>query len=508
MKKLFSLILFLGLVSPAAILAQQGNRSPQNESDVKSLTKKIEGLEKEKTRLTELQEKRQQASLELIKKAEEASKNVTDITQKRSQNVEDKELEKEAKKLEGNAKKATRQSQRADAELKRIQQSIDNIDKKIKGEQDKLANLQNPDVQTPQFGGASEADRSSRSSNRIAPPPPPVEAEPNRNDSNRVSSNETVTKVIEQSYKNIPNNSGQPPIIINNIIIPPSESSNWKGNVPQEPRSSSNHRNAYGNISDDELREFEAFKRWKANQGADSSPSGRQQSWNQGTRNFSNGRQQRFNAYSDNEDFRHNSFDRDRDDFDRDGRSNRSFDARSRHNSGLWLIPMVGVHASNFEADIKNSEATGQAGWNAGLDFRVHTNRFFVQPGVHYLSTSVDMVSKDSLSNDNFTSGPRIHSLKVPLLIGVYLTKATKSFFKFNVKGGVVGNYIIDVDKNNVPEFAKKNLNEYTYGINGGVGLEFGPVAIDISHEWGISDMFKNKDTKNNILRATLGLRL
>jgi hypothetical protein len=93
-------------------------------------------------------------------------------------------------------------------------------------------------------------------------------------------------------------------------------------------------------------------------------------------------------------------------------------------------------------------------------------------------------------------------------MMGVYLTKAKGGFFRLNVKGGIVGNYVLNVDRNDVARFDKENIEDFSYGLNAGIGLEFGFVTLDFSHEWGMSPLFKDGNQKNNILRATLGFKL
>src|SRR5690606_15167741 len=118
-----------------------------------------------------------------------------------------------------------------------------------------------------------------------------------------------------------------------------------------------------------------------------------------------------------------------------------------------------------------NNEASGRSGWNAGLDFRIYMKRFFIQPGVHYFSSSLDVTNSDSLGTAPLLTGPRINSLKAPLLIGVYLTREKDAFFKVNLKAGVVGNYVISIDKNDHKTFNKNSIEDFSYGLNGGIGL-------------------------------------
>jgi hypothetical protein len=286
---------------------------------------------------------------------------------------------------------------------------------------------------------------------------------------------EITEKVIETTYKNYPQQAGQPTIIINNIILPPDYNKPSQPAVaaPQEPV-----KIAAG--KDDE--DYQAWLRerkyqqeiLKMNSEASSADPGR--------------------SFTPQDKKKHTF--------------QQTFGERPARNSGTWVIPMVGVQASGFKADFKNDNATGRTGWNAGVDVRIRTKRFFFQPGVHYFNSSLQITDKDSLTHTKFFDGPRIHSLKVPFMLGVYLTKANSGFFKVNVKGGIVGNYLLAVDKNTQAEFTKDNLKDYSYGLNAGIGLEFGLIVLDVSHEWGITKFYQDNNQKNNILRITLGIKI
>ena len=519
-----SILLFFVLSTGALSAQTPKTQTADPQKEISLVTKKISRLEKDKEKFSAQLAKQKTDQEEAIKKAEEATKTVTELTQKQIDNPGDPELDKQVKKAKAESDKLSKASSRTDTYIKRLEKNIETADQKIKVEQDKLATLNGNFSDNK--GSIASAGKDSTSNKQarttLAPPPPPVEAPDGQARTTLApppppveakQHEETVAKVIEQSYKNLPAQAtgGQAPIIINNIIIPPSDGGGyWKSapsvpqqsyvappspqpvNVPTVPPS-----NYSSQLSPDDLREYEEFKRWKANKNSNFSQAQPMSLTNYGQPR--NGYPRRsFNNYDDDRDFNY--------DDNRPRKRNESLNDR-RKNSGVWIVPQVGVHGSDFKVDFSEDEASGQAGWNAGIDFRVHANRFFIQPGVHYFNSSVDVVSKDTLSTNNFTDGPRIHSLKVPLLVGLYLTRATQSFFKFNIKGGVVGNYLIDVDKNDLPAFTKRNMEEYSYGLNGGIGLEFGPIVIDLSHEWGMSNMFKTGDQKNNILRATLGVR-
>lgn len=284
-------------------------------------------------------------------------------------------------------------------------------------------------------------------------------------------------KVVEQTYRSFPQQSGQPTIIINNIVVPDNA-----GN-----RASMSRTGNQVTLTDEELRDFEAYRKWAAYRRA--TPAAEEPYRVPAPMPLAQQSPQA-SPGADKLTF------------------SQRFGEKKLRRSGLWIIPMVGIHASNFKADFSDDKAEGRSGWNAGLDFRAHQKRFFIQPGVHYFSSSMDVTSKDSLSSAPLLDGPRIHSLKVPLLLGVYLTRERGTFFKLNVKGGVAGNYVLSVDQNDHPRFSTDNIEEFSYGLNAGIGIELGLLTIDLSHEWGTSPLFKSSKDKNNILRATLGIKI
>jgi len=282
-------------------------------------------------------------------------------------------------------------------------------------------------------------------------------------------------KVVESTYRNYPQQSGQPTIIINNIIVPP--------DYHKQQTSSPAPQNIANHTSRD-LRDNEDYQTWlreRKLQKASVAESGISEISDQ---------QKNFNTDKKKVTFQ------------------QRFGERPARNSGTWIIPVVGVHASVLGSDENNNNESGRTGWNAGVDVRMRMKRFFIQPGLHYLNSSMALIDKDSVAHTKFFDGPRIHSLKLPFLLGIYLTKANSGFFKLNLKAGVVGNYILAVDKNNLAQFTKENIDEYSYGLNGGIGLEFGLVSLDFNYEGGITKYFKDSDTKNNMLRITLGFKI
>ncbi|WP_165940172.1 outer membrane beta-barrel protein [Dyadobacter psychrotolerans] len=467
----------------AQVVSKDSIQALEQQKDAIELSKDVND---KKTQLAKLQndlEKKNKEAQESAAKAERSARENQTAAARLSSNAQDKKLADQAKNSARRAERDAKAARKAADNQKSTQEDIAKLQSEISEQESKIIA-----VPAATFSGnAVNTAAGAPTAVTSAPSPQPSTTSTVNPVTYRVdttaSSNAAVKnitdRVIESTYRNYPQQQGQPSIIINNIIIPsdyerPAAKPADRDRLPQ--------RNA---MQADERRndpEYEEFLRWK-NERRNS-----QQSAYRANTIAQEDRQQEITS--------HKMGFKDR------------FGEMPKRKSGLWVIPLVGIHASGFDADFTSSEAEGRTGWNAGLDFRFHAKRFFIQPGVHYFNSSLRLTDKDSLSSAPLLDGPRIHSLKVPLMLGVYLTKANSGFFKFNIKGGATGNYIIAVDKDSRSTFQKDDVEEYSYGLAAGVGLEFGLITLDLSHEWGMSSYLKNTDVKNNVLRATLGLKL
>ncbi|MCF2447667.1 outer membrane beta-barrel protein [Dyadobacter sp. CY345] len=477
--KLHSII----IASAFILFSTYGFGQDADNQSVKELNEQKQNIEASK-KLNEQKIQLAELENELAKKKEDAVKASTDAQQAANENKEfaDKLRQNpKDKKLANQASKAARKAERSARSANKTNENQEQLTKDIASLREKISQSEAEVTAAPALSGTATAGNLSQGAvnNNLATTTQATQqnasgqvVQRNFNVDSLMSSGSTqniTEKVLESTYRNYPPQQGQPSIIINNIIIPSDyQRPQNQGMVRQSAQPERQDR-----IRDEDYEDYRAWLRERNRKPA------RQQLAAEESR-----------ASSDRLTFKER------------------FGEKPARNSGLWVIPVVGVHASNFKADIQDGEADGRIGWNAGLDFRIHTKRFFVQPGVHYFSSSMRFTSESEVSNAPLLSGPRIQSLRVPLLLGLYLTKANKGFFKMNIKGGATGSYLLAVDNNDQNAFNEDNIEEFSYGLNGGIGLEFGLITLDISHEWGITRLFKDSDMKNNILRATIGLKL
>lgn len=474
-------MLSLALLSPFAIFSQP---SAEQQKTVSEQHEKISRMKVELIDAERAYFKKRESAGAAIKAAEELTEELNEARTELAKSPGDKALDRRLKKVERDSKKADQTARKANEELAQAETQVTELKETIKAEESKFAVLNEGMTGTSaSYGMAAEVDQAVGSpalSGQVS------ENTPNQPAGTKPENQQMIQKIVEDSYKNYPQQPGQPNIIINNIIVPSEQYT-----AQPAPRAAFQPASGMG-LSPDEMADFRAWRAERYQQNTGNMRSADTRRYDYDRREYD---RREYAAVPDRYERGESSSFRDR------------FAELPKRKSGLWVIPMVGAHASSFDVDFDDRSAQGRGGWNAGLDFRAHFNRFFIQPGAHYFSSSMDLSGSDTLSTSTFTSGPRIHSIRVPVLAGVYLTKAQGAFFKFNIKGGIVGNYVVDVDDND-RNFTIDDLERYSYGVNGGFGLEFGFVTIDLSHEWGISRFFRDGDGKNNMLRATIGFKL
>ncbi|MCF2489235.1 porin family protein [Dyadobacter sp. CY347] len=492
--KLATHVLAAILFSTSAFAQVVSNDSLQALNGQKKAIEASKEVNEKKIKLVEKQQDLEKQRAEMQKTASEAQASAdanTAAARDLAANPQDKKLSKKASSAAKDAQRDAKNARKASDNVDKLNEEVANLQKEIQEKEQELASstgMPARPVEAPAIAPAPAVGN--------ANPPQPGNAvqntsgtEQNSNapyivqrnvtaDPNAANMAAVAQRALESTYKNYPQQPGQPTIIINNIIVPADYNA-------QQPKAAQPVREGMAPQDQADYEDYQAWLRYKKGQPAPAgaAPYGAAPS--------------RYDAEN-------------REAADNEGRLGfrERFGEKRERNSGMWVIPMVGIHASNFNADFKDDQYEGRAGWNAGLDFRFRMRKFFIQPGVHYFSSSMNVTSEDSISTAPLLTGPRIHSLKAPLMLGVYLTKAKGGFFRFNIKGGVVGNYVLNVDKNGSDRFDKENIEDFSYGLNAGVGLEFGFVTLDLSHEWGMSPLFKDSNQKNNILRATLGFKL
>ena len=109
-----------------------------------------------------------------------------------------------------------------------------------------------------------------------------------------------------------------------------------------------------------------------------------------------------------------------------------------------------------------------------------------------------------------------MHSLRVPLNAGVYLTGA-ETAVRIRLNAGVTPSFILGVGDNNL-QIGADDFESINWGLNGGLGFDFTVVTLDFGYEHGLNRIvdnididnvnFPNIDGRNRIFTISVGVVL
>ena len=174
----------------------------------------------------------------------------------------------------------------------------------------------------------------------------------------------------------------------------------------------------------------------------------------------------------------------------------------------MRLHPVAGVNFSRYDENFADKSIDGSAGLQAGIGLRFG-DQVYIEPGVMYfqVNNKVNIYQTDAIDVLVDERKTEVKGLKVPVMVGIDLISDVRNALR--IYGGPNLTYIADSNKqifgNEEVEFKKAG-----WGLNAGIGVDFGMLTLDLHHEWGMSDAFNdgNARSRNNLLYLSVGLLL
>ena len=121
-------------------------------------------------------------------------------------------------------------------------------------------------------------------------------------------------------------------------------------------------------------------------------------------------------------------------------------------------------------------------GYEVRLAGRLGARAWYFSPGLAYQNTNLLPME----GRNPFEKTPRLHTLKVPVAIGLkYLTTPFQRIF---AKVGLVGNYVLIIDENDIYDFEHINDTYASVFIN--AGYDIGKLTIEYRYEQSIMNNF------------------
>jgi len=162
-----------------------------------------------------------------------------------------------------------------------------------------------------------------------------------------------------------------------------------------------------------------------------------------------------------------------------------------------------GVNYSNFGGDLKSTKNVIKYQFGVTVDYEII--------GGIYLQSGLELVTKGSKTKSSGTNTkynpmylqvPIHFAYKHEIAEGTKLVVSLGPYAAYGIGGKVKGE-----TKENI--FGKNRFQRFDFGIGGGLGVEFGKIAVMAGYDFGltnISDM-KGVDVKNRNAYLTLGYK-
>jgi hypothetical protein len=182
-----------------------------------------------------------------------------------------------------------------------------------------------------------------------------------------------------------------------------------------------------------------------------------------------------------------------------------SFSAQAQR---VRFSPKVGMNFSGLEKELIDFKTEARVGYNVGFDLRIGDGFFQLHPGAHYHNFTANLISRDNIDEEmpDLKEKTTIQQLKVPLNIGLNLT-GDGGVLGIYAKGGVTPSVLLGVKEKADFALEKSDLNTFIVGTNFGVGVDIlNLINVDFNYEIGMTNLFSDQDSKNNVFSVSVGL--
>lgn len=174
--------------------------------------------------------------------------------------------------------------------------------------------------------------------------------------------------------------------------------------------------------------------------------------------------------------------------------------------------PKIGYNTSKLSTDASDISSSLNSNFQFGAFVRLG-NKIYIQPEVNYVTKGGKLHSDDP--NNAEDQKITVNTMTFPLLLGVKILDLKLA--SVHVVAGPVASYAInkDIGATNLgstwPVKTKDDINNASWAIQAGAGVDLLMFTLDVRYEIGMSQMYNgtasNFSLKNNLLNVSLGLK-
>jgi hypothetical protein len=166
------------------------------------------------------------------------------------------------------------------------------------------------------------------------------------------------------------------------------------------------------------------------------------------------------------------------------------------------IRPYIGINSAKITEDFEDINWQSQLGYQGGIDLQIG-DKFYLQPGLQWelIRTNFDPQNPIPGLDTKFKAS----HIRIPLMLGVKALSSSSNLFNFRIYTGPDVAFTVSHSDHS---FLGVEINDDTYNKlhwswNGGVGVDFLFLFVDVGYKFGVSEYF-NQDNVNNPARTNV----
>lgn len=151
----------------------------------------------------------------------------------------------------------------------------------------------------------------------------------------------------------------------------------------------------------------------------------------------------------------------------------------------------AGLNSTKLKGESTGGDISGRVGYQAGFFVR-GGGRFFGQLGAEYFASSSNYFTKgDGATASQIQDQINIQYVQIPVYIGYKLLESDRGISAIRLQVGL--EYANRISSNSGKfELTNSEIKSGTFNGLGQLGFDIGPLLIDLTYHYGLSDSIKN----------------
>lgn len=175
------------------------------------------------------------------------------------------------------------------------------------------------------------------------------------------------------------------------------------------------------------------------------------------------------------------------------------------------IRPYVGINSAKITENFQDVNWQSQLGYQGGIDLQIGSRLYF-QPGLQWelIRTNFDPQNPIPGLDTKFEAS----HIRIPLMIGINALSAESSkLFNFRLYTGPDVAFTISHSDHSFlgVEINDETYNKLHWSWNGGLGVDFLFLFLDVGYKFGVSEYFNQDNVDNpartNVFFGNVGMR-